>query len=158
MAEPTVPVSYFDRTSRLEDILEKQEAFKPTPLTTQDILKQRAIVSGLPGLGPVDYDSQAKKAKEDAQRLFFLRMAERGFAAAGATPQPGERGNRGALSVLSRELFSPLAGDAGVLAGQLSKQEQAFQAAKRGDDARLSQAALTMGQQNISRDDAARTQ
>jgi len=158
MADPTVPSSYFDRTKRIEELLEKQGAFKPTPLTTQDILKQRAIVSGLPGLGPVDYDSQAKKAKEDAQRLFFLRMAERGFAAAGATPQPGERGNRGALSVLSRELFSPLAGDAGVLAGQLSKQEQAFQAAKRGDDARLSQAALTMGQQNISRDDAARTQ
>jgi hypothetical protein len=106
----------------------------------------------------VDYDSQAKKAKEDAQRQFFLRMAERGFAAAGATPQPGERGNRGALSVLSRELFSPLAGDAGVLAGEFSKQEQAFQAAKRADDARLSQASLAMAQQQIGRDDAARTQ
>ena len=157
MAEPTVPVSYFDRTSRLEDILEKQEAFKPTPLTTQDILEQRAIVSGLPGLGPVDYDSQLEKAKEEARRLFFIRMAERGFAAAGATPQPGERGNRGALSVLSRELFAPLAGDAGALASGFSKQRQAFEAAKRADDARLSQAALTMEQQQLGREDAART-
>ena len=98
MAEPTVPVSYFDRTSRLQDILEKQEAFKPTPLTTQDILEQRAIVSGLPGLGPVDYDSQLEKAKEEARRLFFIRMAERGFAAAGATPQRGES----SVSTLSR--------------------------------------------------------
>ena len=157
MAEPTVPVSYFDRASRLEDILEKQEAFKPTPLTTQDILEQRAIVSGLPGLGPVDYDSQLEKAKEEARRLFFIRMAERGFAAAGATPQPGERGNRGALSVLSRELFAPLAGDAGALASGFSKQRQAFEAAKRADDARLSQAALTMEQQQLGREDAART-
>ena len=157
MAEPTVPVSYFDRTSRLEDILEKQEAFKPTPLTTQDILEQRAIVSGLPGLWPVDYDSQLEKAKEEARRLFFIRMAERGFAAAGATPQPGERGNRGALSVLSRELFAPLAGDAGALASGFSKQRQAFEAAKRADDARLSQAALTMEQQQLGREDAART-
>ena len=155
MAEPIDP---FASTKLIQKRLADLGVLQSTALTEQDILKNRQLVSGLPGLGPVDYDSQAKKAKEDAQRLFFLRMAERGFAAAGATPQPGERGNRGALSVLSRELFSPLAGDAGVLAGQLSKQEQAFQAAKRGDDARLSQASLAMAQQQIGRDDAASDQ
>ena len=153
MAEPIDP---FASTKLIQKRLADLGVFQSTALTEQDILKNRQLVSGLPGLGPVDYDSQAKKAKENAQLQFYLRMAERGFTGAFATPT--QRGIRGAIGALSSNVFAPLAGDAAALAGQLSKQEQAFQAAKRGDDARLSQASLAMAQQQIGRDDAASDQ
>jgi hypothetical protein len=149
MAEPVPPKNPFD-PDRLEQykqffLAPKRLNLLGTPEGQTALEAERAGLASF--LGTPDYDSQAKKAKEDAQRQFFLRMAERGFAAAGATPQPGERGNRGALSVLSRELFSPLAGDAGALASGFSKQERTLQAAQKAEDRQLKLAAIQNVQQ-----------
>ena len=146
MAEP----SPFKQTQGIADLLETQGVYAPTALKRDDILKQREMIRGLPGLGPVDYDAQLDKSREDAKLQFYLQMAQRGFAAAGAAPRRGES----TVSTLSRELFSPLAGDASKLAAQFTKQKQAQRIAKRADEARLSQAALTMGQQQLSKKDA----
>ena len=152
MADPVInPLA---RAQGIASILKEQGVFAPTELTREDIIKQREMIRGLPGLGPVDYDAQLDKSREDAKLQFYLQMAQRGFAAAGAAP----RRNESPVSTLSRELFSPLAGDASKLAAQFTKQKQAQRIAKRADEARLSQAALTMGQQQLSKKDAADAQ
>jgi len=142
----------FAKTQGIAALLEKQGVFAPTALTREDVLKQRQMVSSLPGLGPVDYDKQLQESQDLGKLQIALSLMQRGFAAAGATPVRGES----TASTLSRELFAPIAGDITPIASGLLKQRRAVEAAKRADEARLSQAALTMGQQRLGQEDAAR--
>mgnify|MGYP003633773696 FL=1 len=151
MAEPVNPLA---QAQGIAGVLKQQGVFAPTPLTREAILKQREMVSGLPGLGPVDYSAENKEATDFAKLQFALSLMGRGFSAMGATPQPGE----GALGTLGRTLVAPVASDISAIAGPLMKQRQAQRAAERANEARLSQAALTMQQQVGTRQDAARDQ
>jgi len=146
------PVNPFEKAQGIETILKQQGIFSPSPLTREGILEQRRLVSGLPGLEPYDYASQLEEAQGMGKLQLALALAQRGFAAAGATPVRGET----PVSTLSRELLSPLAGDAGAVATQMMQQRQAAKLAERADKARLSQAALTMTQQHLAQEDVAR--
>ena len=79
----------FQKTQGIADLLEKKGVFQPTALTQEDILKQRELVSGLPGLEPSDYSKQLKDFQDNTKLMLALRLAERGFASASATPDPG---------------------------------------------------------------------
>ena len=105
-----------------------------------DVRRREAELSKY--LGAPDYDAQIDKSREDAKLQFFLQMAQRGFAAAGAAPRRGES----TVSTLSRELFSPLAGDASKLAGQFTKEKRAIDTAKRAGTRQLRLAALQQSQ------------
>ena len=147
MVEPVSPKNPFD-PDRLEQyrqffLAPKRSNLLGTPEGQTALEAERAGLASF--LGTPDYDSQAKKAKEDAQRQFFLRMAQRGFTGAFATPT--QRGIRGAIGALSGNVFAPLAGDAAALAGQLSKQERTLQAAQKAEDRQLKLAAI----QNVQR-------
>ena len=112
--------------------------------TPEGLASLEAERSGLASfLGVPDYDAQLDKSREDAKLQFYLQMAQRGFAAAGATP----RRNESTVSTLSRELFSPLAGDASKLAGQFTKEKRAIDTAKKAGDRQIRLAAL----QNVQR-------
>ena len=152
MADPVKKPDPFTRTQGIADLLEAKGVFAPTALTQADIFKKRQLVSGLPGLEPTDYSKQLEESQNMGKLQLALALAQRGFAAAGATPQRGEA----PISTLSRELFSPLAGDAGKVASQMMQQRSALKAAEKADKARLSQAALTMTQQRLGQEDAAR--
>jgi hypothetical protein len=117
--------------------------------TPKGLASLEAEKSGLASfLGVPDYDAQLDKSREDAKLQFYLQMAQRGFAAAGAAPRRGES----TVSTLSRELFSPLAGDASKLAGQFTKERRAIDTAKKAGDRQIRLAAL----QNVqSRQDKA---
>ena len=151
MADPVKKLNVFEQAQGIERLLKKQGVFSPTALTEAEILKQRQLVSGLPGLEPTDYSKQLAEAQDLGKLQLALALAQRGFAAAGATPRRGEA----PISTLSRELFSPLAGDAGTVASQMMQQRSALRAAEKADKARLSQAALTMAQQRLGQEDAA---
>ena len=146
--DPLQPSDSIARAREVEKSLDAQGIFKRAPLTVAEILKQRALISGLPGLEPADYEGQRKESQDLARMQLGLALAQRGFAAMGAQPQRGES----PLGTLGRTLASPLAGDASTVAGQLMKQRQAAKLAERADKARLSQAALTMTQQNLERE------
>ena len=154
MAERYDPANPIAQAQGIAGVLEKQGVFAPTPLTREAILKQREMVSGLPGLGPVDYSAENKEATDFAKLQFALSLMGRGFSAMGATPQSGE----GALGALGRTLIAPVASDISAIAGPLMQQRQAQRAAERANEARLSQAALTMQQQVNTRQDASRDQ
>ena len=112
--------------------------------TPEGLASLEAERSGLASfLGVPDYDAQLEKSREDAKLQFYLQMAQRGFAAAGAAPRRGES----TVSTLSRELFSPLAGDASKLAGQFTKEKRAIDTAKKAGDRQIRLAAL----QNVQR-------
>ena len=98
-------------------------------------------------LGSTDYSKQLEESQNQGKLQLALALAQRGFAAAGATPQRGES----SISTLSRELFSPLAGDAGAVAGRMMQQRQALKNAERQEDRQLKLAAL----QDVKADDAA---
>ena len=144
----------FAKAQGIAELLKEKNVFSPTKLTKEGVLKQRQMVSSLPGLGPVDYDKQTQESEDLAKLQIALSLMQRGFAAAGATPVRGES----AASTLSRELLSPIAGDITPIASGLLKQRREVAAAKRADEARLSQAALTMTQQRLGQEDAARDQ
>ena len=146
------PVNPFARAQGIASILEKQGVFAPTELTREDIIKQREMISGLPGLGPVDYSAENQESKEAAQLRFALTLMERGFGSMGAPPGDNET----PAGTLGRTLLAPLASDVGQISSDLLKQRQAQRAAQRANEARLSQAALTMGQQRLGQTDAAR--
>ena len=94
-------------------------------------------------LGTADYGQQLKEAQDLGKLQLGLALAQRGFAAAGATPQRGES----TVSTLSRELLSPLAGDAGAVATQMMKQRQALKQAERAEDRQLKLSAFQNVQQ-----------
>ena len=152
MAERYDPANPIAQAQGIAGVLEKQGVFAPTPLTREAILKQREMVSGLPGLGPVDYSAENKEANDFARLQMAMSLMGRGFAAMGAAPQPGES----PIGALGRTLVAPVAGDITTIAGPLMKQRQAQRAAQRANEARLSQAALTMQQQVGTRQDASR--
>ena len=89
-------------------------------------------------LGATDYTKQLTDAQGMGKLQLALALAQRGFAAAGATPVRGES----PVSTLSRELLSPLAGDAGVVATQMMQQKQAMNAAQAQEERQLKLAAL----------------
>jgi hypothetical protein len=89
-------------------------------------------------LGQTDYAKQLQESQNLGKLQLALALAQRGFAAAGATPQRGEA----PISTLSRELFSPLAGDAGSVASRMMQQKQAINAAKTAEERQLKLAAL----------------
>ena len=99
-------------------------------------------------LGTTDYTKQLTDAQDLGRLQLALAMAQRGFAAAGAAPKRGES----PLGTLSRELFSPLAGDAGTVAAQMMQQKQAMNAAQRQEERQLKLAAL----QDVQTREAAR--
>ena len=144
----------FLKTQRIQKLLEDQKIFGQTPLTTAEILKQRKLVSDLPGLAPSDYAKQLKESEDLAKLQLGLALAQRGFAAMGAQPRRGES----PIGVLGRTLAAPLAGDLSTVAGRLMQQRQAARLAEKADEARLSQAALTMTQDQLKRRDVADAQ
>jgi hypothetical protein len=85
-----IPFDPFARDREIEKALDRQGVFKPTPLTPAEILKQRKLLSGLPGLEPADYAGQLKESEDLAKLQLGLALAQRGFAAMGAQPQRGE--------------------------------------------------------------------
>ena len=108
-------------------------------------------------LGGTDYGKQLEEAQNLSKLQLALALAQRGFAAAGATPQRGEA----PISTLSRELFAPVAGDAGAVAANLMKQKQALQAAERQEERQLKLSALQNVQQREQQafeDDATATE
>ena len=89
-------------------------------------------------LGSTDYSKQLEESQNMGKLQLGLALAQRGFAAAGATPRRGES----SISTLSRELLSPIAGDAGSVASQMMKQRQAINLAKEQEARQLKLAAL----------------
>ena len=90
-------------------------------------------------LGQTDYSKQLQEAQDLGKLQLALALAQRGFAAAGATPKRGEA----PLSTISRELFSPVAGDAGAVASQMMQQRRAIENARAQEDRQVKLAALS---------------
>jgi len=109
--------------------------------SAQELEKERRGLASF--LGTTDYAKQLEEAQNLSRLQLGLQLAQRGFAAAGATPREGES----SFATVSRELFSPLAGDAGAIATQMMRQRQAINAAKRQEDRQLKLSAL----QNVQR-------
>ena len=103
--------------------------------------KERAGLASF--LGATDYGQQLEQSQDMGKLQLALALAQRGFAAAGATPKRGES----SISTLSRELLSPVAGDAGAVASRMMQQRQALKAAERQEERQLKLAAL----QNVQR-------
>jgi len=90
-------------------------------------------------LGTTDYAAQNKEATDFAKLQFALSLMGRGFAAMGATPQPGE----GAIGTLGRALVAPVASDISAIAGPLMKQRAATRLAEQQEDRQRKLAAYT---------------
>lgn len=126
-----------------------------TPAGQQALETERAGLASF--LGATDYGQQLEQSQDMGKLQLALALAQRGFAAAGATPKRGES----SISTLSRELFSPLAGDAGAVASRMMQQRQALKAAERQEERQLKLAALqnVQGRQEKAfSDDASATQ
>ena len=156
MAEPVNPFTPTDLAKYKEFF--KQPA-RPnvfgTPAGQQALETERAGLASF--LGATDYGQQLEQSQDMGKLQLALALAQRGFAAAGATPKRGES----SISTLSRELFSPLAGDAGAVASRMMQQRQALKAAERQEERQLKLAALqnVQGRQEKAfADDASATQ
>ena len=145
------------------DLAKYKQFFKPqerpnvlgTPAGQQALETEKSGLSSF--LGATDYGQQLEESRDQAKLQFYLNMAQRGFAAAGAAPLQGES----LVSTLSRELLSPLAGDAGAVASRMMQQRQALKAAERQEERQLKLAALqnVQGRQEKAfADDASATQ
>ena len=97
-------------------------------------------------LGATDYGKRLEEAQNMARLQAGLALAQRGFAAAGATPRRGES----PFATVSRELLSPVAGDVGAVATNLMQQRAALDAAKAAEDRQLRATAL----QQVTSEDA----
>jgi hypothetical protein len=150
---PLDPLSSIGRAQELAKVLQEQDIFAPTPLTAGEILQRREMLSGLPGLEPTDYTGQLGEASQMAKLQLGLALAARGFGSMGGErpPRPGEM----AISTVGRELLSPLAGDAMTVAQQMYDQKLKLKAAEKAQQAGLTQAALTLQQQESGREEAA---
>tara|TARA_R110000737_G_scaffold75292_1_gene104943 strand:+ start:2238 stop:5165 length:2928 start_codon:yes stop_codon:yes gene_type:complete len=117
-----------------------QKAPRPNVLGTESgraaIESERAGLASF--LGATDYSKQLEEAQNMGKLQFGLALAQRGFAAAGATPRRGES----SISTLSRELLSPIAGDAGSISNQMMQQRQALKQAERQEERQLRLSAL----------------
>ena len=151
MAEDQNPLNSINRARKVEDTLEDQGIFARTPLTAAEVLQRRTMLAGLPGLEPTDYTGQLGEASQMARLQLGLALASRGFAAMGAQPRPGEM----AISTLGREMLAPLGGDAMAVAQQLYDQKFKLKAAEKAQQAGLTQAALTLRQQEVAQEDIA---
>ena len=156
MAEPVNPFTPTDLAKYKEFF--KQPA-RPnvfgTPAGQQALETERAGLASF--LGSTDYGQQIEQSQDMGKLQLALALAQRGFAAAGATPKRGES----SISTLSRELFSPLAGDAGAVASRMMQQRQALKSAERQEERQLKLAALqnVQGRQEKAfADDATATQ
>ena len=152
--KPLDPLSSIGRAQEVARVLQEQDIFAPTPLTAAEILQNRKMLAGLPGLEPTDYTGQLDEAGKMAKLQFGLALARRGFGSMGAQPRAGEA----PVSTLGRELLSPLAGDAMAVGQQYYDQKSKLKAAEKAQQAGLTQAALTLRQQESAREDAARDQ
>ena len=99
-------------------------------------------------LGATDYGKRLEEAQNMARLQAGLALAQRGFAAAGATPRKGES----PFATVSRELLSPVAGDVGAVATNLMQQRAALDAAKAAEGRQLRATAL----QQVTSEDAER--
>ena len=111
------------------------QLIQPTP--DMDLVRKRQAEYAN-YLGSTDYAKQLEESQNMGKLQLGLALAQRGFAAAGATPKRGES----SVSTLSRELLSPLAGDAGTVAGRMMQQKQAINAAKSAEERQLKLAAM----------------
>jgi hypothetical protein len=152
--KPLDSLSSIGRAQEVARVLQEQDIFAPTPLTAAEILQNRKMLAGLPGLEPTDYTGQLDEAGKMAKLQFGLALARRGFGSMGAQPRAGEA----PVSTLGRELLSPLAGDAMAVGQQYYDQKSKLKAAEKAQQAGLTQAALTLRQQESAREDAARDQ
>ncbi len=145
MAEPIDQAGLASLNPGLSAYLETLEGLRGTgsssPLNfSPDMEKvdaRRAELSAY--LGTPDYSRKQEEAKKAAQLQFYLRMAERGFTGAFATPT--QRGIRGAIGALSSNVFAPLAGDASALAASYSEKKEALETARLAEERRLKLAA-----------------
>ena len=126
--------TYLDTVAGLRTT-EAQRAIQPSP--DMKLVRQRQAEYAN-YLGQTDYAKQLEESQNMGKLQLALALAQRGFAAAGATPKRGES----SVSTLSRELLSPLAGDAGSVAGRMMQQKQAINAAKTAEERQLKLAAL----------------
>jgi len=150
--KPLDSLSAIARAQETAALLEQQDIFAPTPLTAGEVLQSRKMLTGLPGLEPTDYAGQLGEANQMAKLQLGLALAQRGFGSMGAQPRPGEM----AISTVGRELLSPVAGDAMTVAQQMYDQKLKLKAAEKAQQAALTQAALTLRQQESAREDTAR--
>lgn len=154
MADPKNTLNTGILATQNPQVLQYLNTVDSLPLRQTDMVDVRRREAELSKyLGAPDYDAQIDKSREDAKLQFFLQMAQRGFAAAGAAPRRGES----TVSTLSRELFSPLAGDASKLAGQFTKEKRAIDTAKRAGTRQLRLAALQQSQAGQARLEALAT-
>ena len=116
---------------------EKIEKFFP-PVTGQQVTGIRSILKDLPGFETSIYRKQMEEASKFNKLRAALALAQRGFAAAGATPKRGES----PFATVSRELLSPLAGDLMTVAGEQSKLTLASKLAEQQAKAKLSSTAF----------------
>ena len=152
MADPVNPFNPAELEKNKEFFLPQKRKGFPT---AGELEAERSGLASF--LGTPDYTKQLTDAQDLGRLQLALAMAQRGFAAAGAAPKRGES----PLGTLSRELFSPLAGDAGTVAAQVMKQKQALNAAQRQEDRQLKLAALQNVQKRREQayaDEAAATQ
>lgn len=89
-------------------------------------------------LGTTDYGKQLEEDRQLSRLQLGLALAQRGFGSMGAQPRVGEA----AISTVGRELFAPLAGDAGAIATQLLQKRRAIQSEQRQEERQLKLAAL----------------
>ena len=126
--------TYLDTLAALRT-KEARKAIQPSP--DMELVRQRQAEYAK-YLGQTDYAKQLQESQNMGKLQLALALAQRGFAAAGATPKRGES----SVSTLSRELLSPLAGDAGSVASRMMQQKQAINAAKTAEERQLKLAAL----------------
>jgi hypothetical protein len=139
MAANDTGIGAATRVSRVRNFLDTLEATHGQGIFATDMGTVRAREAELAKyLGATDYAKQLTDAQGMGKLQLALALAQRGFAAAGAPPMRGET----PVSTLSRELLSPLAGDAGAVATQMMQQKQALNAAQRQEERQLKLAAL----------------
>lgn len=131
--DPSAPFSAVD-VNRIKSLF-KPPARQGFP-TAAELESERSGLASF--LGTTDYEKQLEEDRELSKLQLGLALAQRGFGSMGAQPRPGEM----AISTVGRELFAPLAGDAGAIAAQLLQQRRAIQSEQRQEDRQLKLAAL----------------
>lgn len=128
---PAPPFTRFTQHVNNRRTLAPATVPKQTPPALKDIAERRGLLSTLPGMRPLEPPGGADLHKLQAA----LALMQRGFALAGARPNPG-----GTLATLA-EGFAPLGGDLLQIVTAQRQQERAAAKEKRERERALSLAA-----------------
>ena len=125
----------FGRFKDLRPKVEKAGFGKAPPIA--DVKREAADIEAF--LGKTDYASRFEEQERLAKLQLYLAMAQRGFAAMGEAPRPGES----SLGTLGRTLAAPLMGDVSTIAGQIIPLRIAAKAAEEKEARDIKLAAYT---------------